>query len=126
MANPVSASSSPVLNSAISYLVGSSYVCMRLSLTCASMVPESPRWLITKDRRDEAYEILVKYHAEGDHDSLFVKAEMAQIETTIKLEMELGEQSWLDLFKTPGMRRRTLIACAMGVFTQFSGNTLIA
>ena len=99
---------------------------MRLSLTCASMVPESPRWLITKDRRDEAYEILVKYHAEGDHDSLFVKAEMAQIETTIKLEMELGEQSWLDLFKTPGMRRRTLIACAMGVFTQFSGNTLIA
>jgi hypothetical protein len=51
---------------------------------------------------------------------------MAQIETTIKLEMEAAKLSWADMFRTAGMRRRTLIASAMGLFTQWSGNTLIS
>lgn len=82
------------------------------------MLPESPRYLISKDRREEAFDILVKYHAEGDRDSIFVKAEMAQIETTIKLELEVAKQSWFDMIKTAGMRRRTALAAAMGFFTQ--------
>ncbi|TVY41674.1 High-affinity glucose transporter [Lachnellula subtilissima] len=90
------------------------------------VLPESPRYLISKDRREEAYDILATYHAEGDHDSLFVKAEMAQIETTIRVEMEVAKQSWTDMIATPGMRRRTFIAAAMGLYTQWSGNTLIS
>ncbi|KAK0122208.1 hypothetical protein ONS95_010464 [Cadophora gregata] len=89
-------------------------------------IPESPRYLISKDRRDEAFEILVKYHAEGDRESIFVKAEMVQIETTIQLEAEVAKQSWWDMVATPGMRRRTSLAAAMGLFTQWSGNTLIS
>lgn len=85
-----------------------------------SFLPESPRYLISKDRRDEAFDILAKYHAEGDRDSIFVKAEMAQIETTIKLELEIAKQSWFDMVKTPGMRRRTTLAACMGLFTQVS------
>ncbi|RYP74754.1 hypothetical protein DL771_002818 [Monosporascus sp. 5C6A] len=89
-------------------------------------VPESPRWLITKDRSDEAFDILVMYHAEGDRESEFVKAEFAQMKTTIELEMQLSNISWMDLFKTAGMRRRALISCMLGLFTQWSGNTLIS
>lgn len=70
--------------------------------------------------------MLVKYHAEGDRDSLFVKAEMAQIETSIKLELEDAKQSWMDMFKTAGMRRRLFITAFLGLFTQWSGNTLIS
>lgn len=90
------------------------------------LLPESPRWLISKDRDDEAFAILTKYHAEGDVNSLLVQAEMAQIRSTIKIEMKHSRQSWLDLFKTAGMRRRTLIAGFLGLFTQMSGNTLIS
>lgn len=88
-------------------------------LTCFS-------WLISKDRREEAFAILVKYHAEGDADSIFARAEVAQIETVIILERDASKQSWRDMISTPGMRRRTLIASAMGIFTQWSGNTLIS
>ena len=68
-------------------------------------LPESPRYVISKDRDDEAFDILVKYHAEGDRDSILVRAEMAQIKTTIKIELEYAQQSWIDMFKTVGMRR---------------------
>ncbi len=63
------------------------------STDLCSFVCESPRYLIAKDRRDEAFEILVKYHAEGDRESPIVIAEMAQMQTTIKLEMESAKMS---------------------------------
>jgi hypothetical protein len=90
------------------------------------LLPESPRYLISKDRDDEAFEILVKYHAEGDRDSLFVRAEMAQIRTTIKTELEYARQSWWDMLRTAGMRKRVYIASMIGLFTQWSGNTLLS
>jgi hypothetical protein len=65
-----------------------------------SFLPESPRYLISKDRREEAFDILVHYHAEGDRDSLFVKAEMVQIETTIKIELEASKLTWMDMIRT--------------------------
>ncbi|KAH8645997.1 general substrate transporter [Tricladium varicosporioides] len=97
-----------------------------LQIVFIFFLPESPRYLISKDRYDEAFEILVKYHAEGDRDSVFVKAEMAQIEATIKIELESAKQSWMDLFRTSGMRHRLLVSAFLGLFTQWSGNTLIS
>jgi len=91
-----------------------------------SFLPESPRYLISKDRREEAFDILSKYHAEGDRNNVIVLAEMAQIETTIKLELVAAKLTWLDLFKTAGMRKRAFLAMMIGLFTQWSGNTLIS
>lgn len=89
-------------------------------------LPESPRFLISQDRTDEAFQVLVKYHAEGDSESEFVKAEMAQIESTIKLELEVSKRSWFEMVSTKGMRRRVIICSFLGLFTQWSGNTLIS
>ncbi|KAF2129241.1 hexose transporter-like protein [Dothidotthia symphoricarpi CBS 119687] len=97
-----------------------------LQICTAFLLPESPRWLISKDRDDEAFAVLTKYHAEGDSNSVLVQAEMAQIRSTIKLEMEHSKQSWLDMFRSAGMRRRVLIASFLGLFTQMSGNTLLS
>lgn len=89
-------------------------------------MPESPRYLIAHDRDDEAAAILIKYHAENQGDSLLVQAEIAQIRETIKTEMEVSTQSWIDILRTTGMRRRFLISIFIGLFTQLSGNTLIS
>jgi MFS family permease len=97
-----------------------------LQITFVYCLPESPRWLVSKDRDDEAFAILTEYHAEGDANSVLVQAEMAQIRSTIKIELENSKQSWLDMLRTKGMRRRVLITCFLGIFTQMSGNTLLS
>lgn len=50
---------------------------------------------------------------------------MAQIRTTIKIEMDNSKQSWMNMVATKGMRKRTLIAVFLGLFTQLSGNSLL-
>ncbi|KAL4917019.1 general substrate transporter [Aspergillus aurantiobrunneus] len=97
-----------------------------VQIVTVMFLPESPRYLVSKDRKDEAVEILTKYHAEGDRGSVVVKAEISQIERAIKLELEESKQSWGDMFRTTGMRRRLFISAFLGLFTQWSGNTLIS
>ncbi|KLU92951.1 sugar transporter [Magnaporthiopsis poae ATCC 64411] len=97
-----------------------------LQIATVWFLPESPRWLISRDREDEAFAILTKYHAEGDATSLIVHAEMAQIKSTIELERESSKQSWSEILKASGMRRRAIISVFLGLFTQMSGNTLLS
>lgn len=97
-----------------------------LQIATVFLLPESPRYLISKDRDDEAMSILIKYHAEGDASSLLIQAEITQIRETIHLEMEAAKQSWFDLIRTAGMRRRVYVTIFVGLFTQLSGNTLIS
>ena len=93
-----------------------------LQIGFVMFLPESPRWLITNDRHEEAHAILIKYHAEGDADSEFVKAELAQITETLKIEQEASKESWADLLGTSGMRRRALVTMMLGLFTRKSSS----
>lgn len=97
-----------------------------LQLIFIWFVPESPRWLLSKDRSEEAFDILVKYHGEGDRNSALVNAEFIEISAQLKLEIENSKSRWVELVQSPGNRKRTLIAICVGIFTQWSGNGLVS
>ncbi|KAM7198534.1 general substrate transporter [Rhypophila sp. PSN 637] len=102
-------------------------ICPSLLQICTVfLLPESPRYLVSKDRDEEARQVLIKYHAEGDANSLLVQAEVTQIRETIRTEMEVSSQSWMDLLRTYGLRRRLYVTLFIGLFTQLSGNTLLS
>ncbi|KAK3358773.1 general substrate transporter [Lasiosphaeria hispida] len=97
-----------------------------LQVSFVFFLPESPRYLMSKDRIEEAEQVLITYHAEGNPNSPFVQAEIAEIRATLEIEMEHSKRSWRDLIRTPGMRRRVLIGSLLGLFTQLSGNVVIS
>lgn len=82
--------------------------------------------MIYKDRPEEAFAILAKYHAEGDRSDPMVMAEFVEIRETIRLEVENSKHSWSELLRTPGSRQRAFIAVCVGTFVQWSGNGLLS
>lgn len=91
------------------------------------LCPESPRWLMSRDRADEALVILQKYHAEGDNGDEFVRLEFAQIQSTLAQEQTMAKNFvWADVLRDAPMRRRFFLAAVMGFFTQWSGNGLLS
>ncbi|KAH8176524.1 sugar transporter domain-containing protein [Sarocladium implicatum] len=97
-----------------------------IQITFVWFLPESPRWLCSKDRMDDAFNVLVKYHANGDHQDAFVRAEFTEIQETIRLEKENANASWALLIKTPGNRKRLLLVALVSFFSQCSGNGLVS
>ncbi|KAJ4288076.1 hypothetical protein N0V90_012093 [Kalmusia sp. IMI 367209] len=99
---------------------GPSVVCMIILL----FVPESPRWLISKGRHEEALEVLAIANAAGDMTDPLVQVQFREIQDTLRWEKE-RELSTMQALAQPGNRKRLLITTTFSIMVMLPGTNIV-
>ncbi|KAA8646323.1 sugar porter family MFS transporter [Aspergillus tanneri] len=87
-------------------------------------MPESPRYLVEKERYEKAMRILKKLHFDGSNEE-WIQREYNEIKATINAEKAVMTPGWLAMFKVPQWRTRLFHGVAVQVFTQMTGVNVI-
>ncbi|KAL2830661.1 sugar transporter [Aspergillus pseudoustus] len=85
---------------------------------------ESPRWLVEKERFEEAKIVLNKLHGTGSNHE-FLDLEFREIVDTITAEKQFAVWSWKDMIARPAWRKRLMLGMGIQAFGQLSGINVI-
>jgi SP family sugar:H+ symporter-like MFS transporter len=89
-----------------------------LLLAALPMIPETPRWLVMKGRREEALVILKQLRTSDEI------AELEIMDVEASLEMHTDDGSWLDLFRGTNLRR-TIISVVLPSIEAWQGQSFM-
>lgn len=91
-------------------------------------LPYSPRWLMMKNRNDEAHEVLKRLHrTPGDPHNALARKEYYQMKKQVDMDRQIkATTSRFEIFKTPSNRRRALVGFLLMWNNQFTGVLIIA
>ncbi|KAF3407108.1 High-affinity glucose transporter ght1 [Talaromyces pinophilus] len=89
----------------------------------AFLIPNAPRWLISKGRKEDAIRTLEKVRPKEDVATGVCKDEADAIEEALNNNVDKGP--WIDLFKGTNLRRTT-IAAMVFIFQQFTGQGFVS
>jgi hypothetical protein len=87
-------------------------------------LPRSPRWLASKNRWEEAVQVLADLHANGDTNSPRVLAEYQEIQEAVHLESTQTLSSYRQLVERR-MLRRVVLGMSIQMWSQLSGMNIM-
>lgn len=92
------------------------------------MIPESPRFYLSKGNEEKARAVLMKHHAGGDQvaGKLLVDFEIAEIARGLEMDKIYSQTRYRDFLKTPANRKRLFYCIMVPCMMQLSGNGLVS
>ncbi|KAJ5812644.1 hypothetical protein N7474_008945 [Penicillium riverlandense] len=85
--------------------------------------PESPRWLASKERWEEALQTLADLHAKGNREDVAVQVEFEEVQEAVHLAHEAKDLSFLSMFG-PRVWKRTLCGMSVQMWQQLLGGNV--
>lgn len=81
-------------------------------------MPETPRFLASKGRYEEALRFFIELHGNGDPNDELVRFEYEEMVATLKAEKEAKSEKWSTLLVAKGNKHRLGLAMLMTLLPQ--------
>ncbi|EFX01519.1 hexose transporter [Grosmannia clavigera kw1407] len=101
-------------------------VFMIMGVIVLPFMPESPRWLLYKDRHEEAIESIAAVQGNGNRDDPIVLLTYQEIVETLKQEAEAHQKTnFQQLVKSKQSMRRLMLVLSVAIISMASGNNIV-
>ena len=98
-----------------------------LSLLLLPFVPESPRWLVSKDHPDHALEVLAIINGKEGAEDVNMLVVLDEVTAVLATEKEQYPRNpWIELASTRANRVRLVIIIVFGVMIETLGNYVVS